>query len=148
MIIIDYNILQNGDVEYYVISGITTSYPLYQWYLNGNLVSDNTTYIRVNPQIGDKVFVKISENIVSCTNFAIEDCTMVGNLSLDCYDNSITECGLEGKIEDPLNRALWHDGHYYGGHFWGTFGGGTFHYGFKNGVQFSEKTIKPKNFIK
>lgn len=134
MITIDYNILQNGDAEYYVSSGSTAQYPIYYWYLNGNLVGNDATYIRINPQIGDKVYVKITNIIESCTSFEI--------------DEDITECKLEGKIEDPLNRALWHNGHYYGGNFLGIFDGGTFHYGIKNGVEFSETQIKPKIFIK
>lgn len=41
----------------------------------------------------------------------------------------------------------WLDGQFYGGRFNGNFSGGTFHYGYLNGSQYENQSIKPKPFI-
>ena len=57
----------------------------------------------------------------------------------------LIDCILEGKLEISTN---WYDGQFYGGYFYGYFAGGTFHYGYLNGVQYSQQTTKTKPFIK
>ena len=44
----------------------------------------------------------------------------------------------DGLFSGSTSQAIWNDGHFYGTTFWGKWNDGFFHYGYKNGVSYTE----------
>ena len=76
----------------------------------------------------------LNSNLVSIDSICVLTFETLGAFSLYVEVTKYTE-------------PSWLDGQFYGGYFNGNFSGGTFHYGYLNGSQYVNQSIKPKPFI-
>ena len=68
---ISYSTIPNSSsLLFYVSLGVSTSfYASFEWYLNGTLVSNESTYTLVSPINGDQVYVKRKDYVTGCTPY-------------------------------------------------------------------------------